>query len=184
MQVSCVCVCVCLFAWVFKLGECFSEPGSDAPKPGSVARQPFNPRTPPLPGEAQKIDRIMEKFAERYVSDNPGKFATADGAYMLAFAIIMLNTDYHNPLAERRLGKADFVAMNSGPVPAAPVPAAGLDGGLGAEGGEASELQPAATALASYQPVLPVEELEAIYSRSVVGVIVGQSEERQWEERQ
>ena len=25
-----------------------------------------------LPGEAQKIDRIMEKFAERYCKDNPG----------------------------------------------------------------------------------------------------------------
>ena len=24
-----------------------------------------------LPGEAQKIDRIMEKFAERYCADNP-----------------------------------------------------------------------------------------------------------------
>ena len=24
-----------------------------------------------LPGEAQKIDRIMEKFAERYVRENP-----------------------------------------------------------------------------------------------------------------
>ena len=27
-----------------------------------------------LPGEAQKIDRIMEKFAERYCRDNPQAF--------------------------------------------------------------------------------------------------------------
>lgn len=46
---------------------------------------------------------LQEKFAERYVNDNPGQFVSADGAYMLAFAIIMLNTDCHNPLAERRL---------------------------------------------------------------------------------
>ena len=69
-----------------------------------------------------RIDRIMEKFAERYVRENPGKFSNADGAYVLAFAIIMLNTDAHNPLAERRLGKADFVAMNSQPVAPAPHP--------------------------------------------------------------
>ena len=45
-----------------------------------------------LPGEAQKIDRIMEKFAERYCAINPTAFKTADGAYLLAFACIMLNT--------------------------------------------------------------------------------------------
>ena len=39
-------------------------------------------------------------------------FKNADAAYVLSFAIIMLNTDAHNPLAERRLGPADFVTMN------------------------------------------------------------------------
>ncbi len=48
---------------------------------------------------------------QRYCRDNPSKFRNADAAYMLAFAIIMLNTDAHNPMAERRLGKPDFVAM-------------------------------------------------------------------------
>ena len=32
-----------------------------------------------LPGEAQKIDRIMEKFAERYCRDNPAAFKTGGG---------------------------------------------------------------------------------------------------------
>lgn len=41
-------------------------------------------------GEAQKIDRIMEKFAERYCLDNPGAFAAADGAYLLAFALVLI----------------------------------------------------------------------------------------------
>ena len=62
-------------------------------------------------GEAQKIDRIMEKFAERYCRDNPGAFGSADAAYLLAFALIMLNTDAHNPHADRKLGAQDFVAM-------------------------------------------------------------------------
>nr|GEZ62578.1 HOPM interactor 7 [Tanacetum cinerariifolium] len=47
-----------------------------------------------LPGEAQKIDRIMENLAERYRADNPGLFKNADTAY----AVIMLNTDAPNPM--------------------------------------------------------------------------------------
>lgn len=62
-------------------------------------------------GEAQKIDRIMEKFAERYCRDNEGAFASADGPYLLAFALIMLNTDAHNPRAEKKLSCEDFVTM-------------------------------------------------------------------------
>ena len=52
-----------------------------------------------LPGEAQKIDRLMEKFASRYCSCNPnqGVFASADTAYVLAFSVIMLTTDLHSP---------------------------------------------------------------------------------------
>ena len=53
----------------------------------------------------------MEKFAERYCCDNPGAFRTADAAYLLAFAIIMLNTDAHNPHADKRLGPEDFISM-------------------------------------------------------------------------
>ena len=52
-----------------------------------------------LPGEAQKIDRLMEKFASRYCGCNPnqGVFASADTAYVLAFSVIMLTTDLHSP---------------------------------------------------------------------------------------
>lgn len=53
----------------------------------------------------------MEKFAERYCRDNPGAFRTADGAYLLAFALIMLNTDAHNPQADKKLALEDFVNM-------------------------------------------------------------------------
>ena len=50
-----------------------------------------------LPGESQKIDRLMEKFAARYFECNPSQdlFASADTAYVLAFSIIMLTTDLH-----------------------------------------------------------------------------------------
>jgi len=62
-------------------------------------------------GEAQKIDRIMERFAERYCKDNPDVFQTSDGAYLLSFALIMLNTDAHNPMADKKLSLEDFVSM-------------------------------------------------------------------------
>jgi brefeldin A-inhibited guanine nucleotide-exchange protein len=38
----------------------------------------------------------MEKFAERYLSCNPESFKSADVAYVLAYSVIMLNTDAHN----------------------------------------------------------------------------------------
>ncbi|KAJ8318690.1 hypothetical protein KUTeg_003781 [Tegillarca granosa] len=50
-----------------------------------------------LPGEAQKIDRMMECFAERYCELNTGVFTSTDTCYVLSFAIIMLNTSLHNP---------------------------------------------------------------------------------------
>jgi brefeldin A-inhibited guanine nucleotide-exchange protein len=49
-----------------------------------------------LPGEGQKIDRFMEKFATKYVTDNPKTiFANADAAFMVAYSVIMLTTDLH-----------------------------------------------------------------------------------------
>ena len=63
-----------------------------------------------LPGEAQKIDRMMEKFAERFCLQNPEVFPSADTAFVLAFSIIMLNTDLHNPAIadDRRMTMAIF----------------------------------------------------------------------------
>ncbi|RMZ52113.1 hypothetical protein APUTEX25_001307 [Auxenochlorella protothecoides] len=67
-----------------------------------------------LPGEAQKIDRLMEKFAERYVLCNPDSFRSADVAYVLAYSVIMLNTDAHNPGVKVKMTRADFLRNNRG----------------------------------------------------------------------
>ncbi|KDN52673.1 hypothetical protein K437DRAFT_292798 [Tilletiaria anomala UBC 951] len=67
-----------------------------------------------LPGEAQKIDRYMLKFAERYVAGNPNVFANADTAYVFAYSIIMLNTDAHNPQVKHRMTLQDFIRNNAG----------------------------------------------------------------------
>ncbi|HAT1821278.1 TPA: RalF [Legionella pneumophila] len=50
-----------------------------------------------LPGEAQKIDRLVQSFSEAYSKQNPDVVSNADAAYVLAFQTIMLNTDLHNP---------------------------------------------------------------------------------------
>ncbi|XP_072953876.1 brefeldin A-inhibited guanine nucleotide-exchange protein 2 [Typha angustifolia] len=67
-----------------------------------------------LPGEAQKIDRIMEKFAERYCKCNPKVFTSADTAYVLAYSVIMLNTDSHNPMVKNKMSPDDFIRNNRG----------------------------------------------------------------------
>ena len=67
-----------------------------------------------LPGEAQKIDRFMLKFAERYISGNPNAFANADTAYVLAYSVIMLNTDQHSSKIKSRMTPEDFIKNNRG----------------------------------------------------------------------
>ncbi|KAJ3933222.1 MAG: hypothetical protein NXY57DRAFT_892523 [Lentinula lateritia] len=68
-----------------------------------------------LPGEAQKIDRFMLKFAERYVAGNTQTaFANADTAYVLAYSVVLLNTDAHNPQVKKRMTKQDFIKNNRG----------------------------------------------------------------------
>lgn len=67
-----------------------------------------------LPGEAQKIDRMMEKFAQRYCQLNPGVFSNTDTCYVLSFAIIMLNTSLHNPSVKEKPTEEQFISMNRG----------------------------------------------------------------------
>ncbi|XP_023318748.1 brefeldin A-inhibited guanine nucleotide-exchange protein 1 isoform X2 [Trichogramma pretiosum] len=67
-----------------------------------------------LPGEAQKIDRLMEKFASRYCACNPnnGLFTSADTAYILGFSIIMLTTDLHSPQVKNKMTKEQYIKLN------------------------------------------------------------------------
>ncbi|KAI8903979.1 hypothetical protein EDD86DRAFT_213601 [Gorgonomyces haynaldii] len=67
-----------------------------------------------LPGEAQKIDRLVEKFADRYCEGNPTIFAKADTAYTLAFSVIMLNTDQHSSQIKHRMDVQAFIKNNRG----------------------------------------------------------------------
>lgn len=67
-----------------------------------------------LPGEAQKIDRLMEKFAARYCETNPHNklFHSADVAYVLSYSIIILTTDLHSPQIKNKMTKEQYIRMN------------------------------------------------------------------------
>lgn len=67
-----------------------------------------------LPGESQKIDRFMLKFAERFTVQNPDVFNNADAAYVLAYSVILLNTDLHNNQVKKRMSLGEFIKNNRG----------------------------------------------------------------------
>lgn len=67
-----------------------------------------------LPGEGQKIDRFMLKFAERFVEQNPGVFSKADTAYVLSYSLIMLNTDLHSSQIKLKMTLEEFLENNEG----------------------------------------------------------------------
>ncbi|XP_063692050.1 cytohesin-2-like [Bolinopsis microptera] len=67
-----------------------------------------------LPGEAQKIDRMMEEFATVYCKATGSVYSKSDTCYVLAFSIIMLNTSLHNPSVKDKLSADQFVKMNNG----------------------------------------------------------------------
>jgi len=67
-----------------------------------------------MPGEAQKIERLVEVFSGRYCQCNREVVAglhSSDTVFILAFAIILLNTDLHTPniKPEKRMKLEDFV---------------------------------------------------------------------------
>jgi Ca2+-binding EF-hand superfamily protein len=62
-----------------------------------------------LPRESQQIDRIVEAFAKAYCEVNPGLFPDEDAAYLIAFAIVMLNADVHTAQNKKKMTKQQFV---------------------------------------------------------------------------
>lgn len=72
-----------------------------------------------LPGEAQKVDRVVRVFAEHYHKSNCGSDSklplVRDGlktwreAYTLVFALIMLNTDAHTENLPNRMSCQQFL---------------------------------------------------------------------------
>lgn len=76
-----------------------------------------------LPGESQQIERVVERFAERYVECqaqgriNPDKSTSVetevvspdkDSVFILSYSIIMLNTDLHNPQVKKQMALDEY----------------------------------------------------------------------------
>ncbi|XP_053574793.1 IQ motif and SEC7 domain-containing protein 3 [Bombina bombina] len=65
-------------------------------------------------GEAQKVERLIEAFSQRYCMCNPEivqQFHNPDTIFILAFAIILLNTDMYSPSIkpDRKMLLEDFI---------------------------------------------------------------------------
>ncbi|XP_017400881.1 IQ motif and SEC7 domain-containing protein 3 isoform X1 [Cebus imitator] len=65
-------------------------------------------------GEAQKVERLIEAFSQRYCMCNPEvvqQFHNPDTIFILAFAIILLNTDMYSPniKPDRKMMLEDFI---------------------------------------------------------------------------
>ncbi|KAL7446952.1 hypothetical protein ACHAXM_010695 [Skeletonema potamos] len=73
-----------------------------------------------LPGEAQRIDRVISTFSQCYWEDNAGDMANCpfqdqDTCFLVSFAIIMLNTDLHKSQPTKsktlkRMTRSEFIA--------------------------------------------------------------------------
>ncbi|XP_073400300.1 IQ motif and SEC7 domain-containing protein 3 isoform X3 [Dendrobates tinctorius] len=65
-------------------------------------------------GEAQKVERLIEAFSQRYCMCNPDivqQFHNPDTIFILAFAVILLNTDMYSPSIkpDRKMMLEDFI---------------------------------------------------------------------------
>ncbi|XP_018495796.1 IQ motif and SEC7 domain-containing protein 1 [Galendromus occidentalis] len=70
-----------------------------------------------MPGEAQKVDHVIQMFSVHYAVCNPDLvaqfFKNPDNIMVVAFSIVILNVDLHNPsLAEHRRMKVDDYIKN------------------------------------------------------------------------
>ncbi|OIT05610.1 PREDICTED: ARF guanine-nucleotide exchange factor GNOM-like [Nicotiana attenuata] len=65
-----------------------------------------------LPGESQKIQRVLEAFSERYYEQSPQILANKDAAMVLSYSVIMLNTDQHNVQVKKKMTEEDFIRNN------------------------------------------------------------------------
>ena len=62
-----------------------------------------------LPNEKAQVDPIMEKFAEKYCLQNEDIFNEENDAYILSYAVIMLNVNLWHPSIPNRITKEALV---------------------------------------------------------------------------
>eukprot|EP00124_Ichthyophonus_hoferi_P003125 Ihof_evm5s253 gene=Ihof_evmTU5s253 len=67
-----------------------------------------------LEGETHDKARVLDHFSRRYFDANPGVFVSLDACNAMVFAVVLLNTDLHNPNVERRMTLNDFLRNTQG----------------------------------------------------------------------
>ncbi|KAL8242998.1 hypothetical protein R6Q59_013300 [Mikania micrantha] len=66
-----------------------------------------------LPGESQKIQRVLEAFSERFYEQQSSEiFVSKDAVFILCYSVIMLNTDQHNPQVKKKMTEDEFIRNN------------------------------------------------------------------------
>ncbi|KAM1155417.1 hypothetical protein ACFX13_026906 [Malus domestica] len=66
-----------------------------------------------LPGESQKIQRILEAFSESFFEQQSADvFVNKDTVFILCYSLIMLNTDQHNPQVKKKMTEEEFIRNN------------------------------------------------------------------------
>jgi brefeldin A-resistance guanine nucleotide exchange factor 1 len=94
------------------LGEFISKRGHEAILSAFIDRFDFTGARidEALPGESALIERILTEFSEKYFKmAQPESIANGDAVYILTYAVIMLNTDQHNPnMKQKRMQLEDF----------------------------------------------------------------------------
>lgn len=61
-----------------------------------------------LPVEGQQIERVISAFAAKYHTHNPSLFKDSDSVHIVSVALVMLNTDLHNPHQKRKMSREEF----------------------------------------------------------------------------
>ena len=68
-----------------------------------------------LPSEGQQIDRILESFSNKYFYDNKNSFfPNSDCVFYLAYAIMILQTELHNPNVKNKMTMERFMKIFEG----------------------------------------------------------------------
>ena len=66
-----------------------------------------------LPGEGQKIERILQKFVDKFTVDCEGVI-DVDGGYLLTYLVIMLHTNRYNANVIEKMKLSEFVKLGKG----------------------------------------------------------------------
>uniref|UniRef100_A0A8R1Y720 SEC7 domain-containing protein n=1 Tax=Onchocerca volvulus TaxID=6282 RepID=A0A8R1Y720_ONCVO len=123
-----------------------------------------------LPGEAAEISMVMQHFADHWYIANGEPFNHVDAAFTLAYAVIMLNTDQHNPQVRRnqRPMQAECFKRN-------------LSGTNGGQDFDSAMLDEMYNAIRNDEIVMPAEQVGIVKENYLWKVLLRRSETKEGE---